>query len=225
MVKASPQAPSELSDLVRLLRDVERGKPLQANLFGLMQNHGLLAGDASTPLLTGKGKAFLNAKLSEENSSGRSQVRMPDVLERLANPRKGEATLLANHDRAAGQRFQGDLERAGLRQRTTQSWSYASLVLKSGKHGSRSQRSEPMAMLDARGRVQAACAAMGPELSGLLIDICLYDKSLAIIEKERGWPARSGKLAVALGLKALARHFGLDQVAEGVEFTRRRSSD
>lgn len=225
MVKASPKAPYELSDLVQLLRYAQRGGPIQASFFALMQTNGLLAGKAEAPLLTGKGRALLNAKLSDVDGVGCSTVRIPDVLERLANPRKGEAILLAKHDSAAAQKFQKDLERAGLRQRTTQSWSYASLVLKSGKHSSRSQRNEPVAMLDARDRVQAACAALGPELSGLLIDICLYDKSLAIIEKERGWPARSGKLAVALGLKALARHFGLDQVAEGAESGYRRASD
>lgn len=215
MAKAGAQTHYDFSDLVRLLQDIERGKPLQVPIFTLMQQNGLIAGSAGAPVLTGKGRSLLSAQVARENGTRASSVRIPDVLERLANPRKGEAALLAGQDCAAAQRFQSDLELSGLRQRTTQSWSYASLVLKGGKHSSSAQRSEPIAMLDARGRVQKACVAMGPELSGLLIDICLYDKSLAIIEKERGWPARSGKLAVALGLKALTRHYGLDQIARG----------
>lgn len=217
MAKASAKSPCELSDLIRVLHHLRRGKPVSDSMFVLMRANGLVAGSADAPMLTGKGRLLLNARANSSNDpAGVTPVHIPDVLERLANPRKGEASLLARHDIAAAQKFQQDLERAGLRQRTTQSWSYASLVLKPGKHSSAGQRSEPVAMLDARARVQAACVATGPELSGLLIDICLYDKSLAIAEQERGWPARSGKLAVALGLKALARHYGLDQIAEGV---------
>lgn len=219
MAKASAKSPCELSDLVRVLHHLRRGKPVSDSMFVLMRANGLVAGSADAPVLSGKGRLLLSAQAKStagpKGPAGVAPVHIPDVLERLANPRKGEASLLAGHDIAAARKFQQDLERAGLRQRTTQSWSYASLVLKPGKHSSAGQRSEPVAMLDARARVQAACVATGPELSGLLIDICLYDKSLAIAEQERGWPARSGKLAVALGLKALARHYGLDQIAEG----------
>lgn len=215
MAKASAKVPHELSDLIRFLQHVRRGKPVPEAMLALMRSNGLVAGATDTPILTGKGSSMLNARVKNPGNAGVASVHIPDILQRLANPRKGEAALLASHDSAAAQKFQADLERSGLRQRTTQSWSYASLVLKPGKHSSGGQRSEPVAMLDARARVQAACTAMGPELSGLLVDICLYDKSLAMIEQERGWPARSGKLAVALGLKALARHYGLDQIAEG----------
>lgn len=219
MANASAESPYELSDLIRFLHHLRRGKPVPHSMLVLMRANGLVAGSVDALVLTGKGRLLLSARASSATGlngpAGVTPVHIPDVLERLANPRKGEASLLAGHDIAAAQKFQQDLERAGLRQRTTQSWSYASLVLKPGKHSSGGQPSEPVAMLDARARAQAACVAMGPELSGLLIDICLYDKSLAMAERERGWPARSGKLAVALGLKALARHYGLDQIAEG----------
>lgn len=215
--KGPAKAACELSDLVRFLHYVARGKPVPDAMLALMRTHGLVGCSENELVLTGKGRSLLSARVVSAplDTANAAPVHVPDVLERLAHPRKGEAALLAKHDSAAGQKFQEDLERAGLRQQITQSWSYASLVLKTTKGSAGPQRNEPVAMLDARTRVQAACVAMGPELSGLLIDICLYDKSLAIVERERGWPARSGKLAVALGLKALARHYGLDQIAQG----------
>lgn len=215
MAKASARVPYQLSDLIRLLHTIQCGRVVPEHVLALMRSNGLVGGREGAPFLTGKGRSMLDAEVKDNGSAGAKAVHIPDVLQRLANPRKGEAALLARHDSAAARRFQADLERSGLRQRTTQNWSYASLVLKPGKQSSGAPGNESIGTLDARARVQLACAAIGPELSGLLVDICLYDKSLAVIEQERGWPARSGKLAVALGLKALARHYGLDQVAKG----------
>lgn len=215
MAKASAKPSHELTGIVRLLHAVKLGKPVCAVALTVMRSNGLIGGSQREPVLTGKGRSMLDAQTKATDRNDRTAVQIPDVLQRLASPRKGEAALLAPHDRAAACQFQADLERSGMRQRTTQSWSYASLVLKPGKHTSRAPGNEPVGRLDAHARVQRACTAMGPEFSGLLVDICLYDKSLAVIEQERGWPARSGKLAVALGLKALARHYGLDPVAEG----------
>ncbi len=142
-----------------------------------------------------------------------------------AGPRGDESPLLWMHRRkgaggegmigdaafAAGERLRNDLTIAGILPKVTMDWSNAARVDRSAR--SRIDLTE-MAIA-ARQRVDAAMRMVGPEFSGLLVDLCGFGKGLELIERERRWPARSAKVVVKLALASLARHYGLDDVAVG----------
>lgn len=113
----------------------------------------------------------------------------------------------------AGERLRADLWFGDMTPRVTMNWSA------SGTGGRRHGSGLGVDLLDktvaAQQRVRDALAAAGPEFAGLLIDVCGHLKGLEDIELARGWPARSAKIVLQLGLNALARHYGLIASSEG----------
>lgn len=111
----------------------------------------------------------------------------------------------------AGERLRADFTRAQLTPRVTSNWKAA---VATGPRGS-----APVAFSDvviaARQRVQHALKAVGPEFSGLLLDVCCFLKRLEDVERERAWPPRSAKIVLQFGLDGLARHYGLAAQASG----------
>ena len=110
----------------------------------------------------------------------------------LARRRGRDGRALIEADQLqAGERLRADFTRAHLMPRTTSNWSEP---LSSGRQ---------------------ALDAVGPEFAGLLLDICCFLKGLEDIERERAWPARSGKVVLQLALARLARHYGYSARARG----------
>ncbi len=127
-------------------------------------------------------------------------------LSRLARAMGGEQAWLDADEFRAGERLRSDFEMAGLGQKVTSSWDAAHLSGAGGRGPSDGLSSGERAM-DARRRVAKAMMAVGPEFSGVLMDVCCFLKGLEQVETERRWPRRSAKLLLKAGLSALDRHY------------------
>jgi hypothetical protein len=113
---------------------------------------------------------------------------------------------------AAGERLRAEFTRAHAMPRMGADWS-SPIGSAHGGGDARSTFSE--VSLAARQRLRHALYAVGPEFSGILLDICCFLKGLEDVEIERGWPARSGKVILQLALDRLARHYRLETQAKG----------
>lgn len=123
---------------------------------------------------------------------------------------KAGAPFLTAREFEAGERLRADYTRGQLMPRLGANW-VASVA--SGKRaGSGGIAELTDAALGARLRVEKAIAAVGPELAGVLIDVCCFLKGLELVETERGWPVRSAKIVLKTALGALARHYFPDEV-------------
>jgi len=111
----------------------------------------------------------------------------------------------------AGERFRRDIEQAQLLQRVTANWEAS---INAARQGADAGAVSEVA-IDARRRLVRAFDAVGPELAGLLTDVCGYLKGMEIVESERGWPPRSAKVVLKIALDRLARHYGLAIEARG----------
>ncbi|MBB4954518.1 hypothetical protein H4S14_002995 [Agrobacterium vitis] len=105
----------------------------------------------------------------------------------------------------AGERLAADFERGHLQPRVTASWEPRVAQQQKGQRPAAVDLSD--SALAARHRVTKALLALGPELSGVVLDVCCFAKGLEIVERERQWPARSAKLMLRTALLALVRHY------------------
>ncbi|MFK3778214.1 DUF6456 domain-containing protein [Agrobacterium sp. NPDC089420] len=105
----------------------------------------------------------------------------------------------------AGERLAADFHRGHLNPRVTATWEPRMAKRTKGEAGGMPDLTE--AAMAARARFSRAAEAMGPELSGVAIDICCFEKGLETVERERLWPARSAKLLLRAALLSLARHY------------------
>lgn len=201
---------------------------------------GLLRTDGENRLaLSRKGLRLLRARLSHPNSSEARRVVdaqrqaleiparqescgvRPDINTRESplawlrqrRDRDGRG-LISDIQFEAGERLRADFERAQLGPRVTASWD-------AGAVSGRQARGAPGAHLElsdlvvgARQRVEQALKSVGPELSGLLLDVCCFLKGLEQAERDGSWPRRSGKAVLQVALSQLARHYGLDRSSE-----------
>lgn len=133
----------------------------------------------------------------------------PEAVLRLGG---GESRFLAPHHVEAARRLAQLFERARMRQRVTMS--YDPTRLGGGERQTRQGELADSAMV-ARRLLSGLAAWVPRDCWDLLIDICGFDKGLQQIEAERGWPRRSAKLVLRIGLDHLASIMGLSEKAGG----------
>ena len=111
--------------------------------------------------------------------------------------RDGEA-LISQAQFDAGERLRADFWFAQITPRVTMSWSAMAPAQRRRRAGmtlaSDGDLQENFA--GARERVRRALAAVGPELAGVLIDVCCHLKGLEEAERAAGWPQRAGKVVL-----------------------------
>ncbi len=117
--------------------------------------------------------------------------------------------LISHAEFDAGERLRADFYFSQMTPRVTGNWTGVSI----DKNARRAAPGFGVELADnivaARERVRLALRAAGPELAGILIDVCCYLKGLEFLEKASGWPQRSGKIVLQIALARLARHYGL----------------
>ena len=116
---------------------------------------------------------------------------------------KDGAPFLSRSEFEAGERLRADFTRGQLMPRLGANW--VASVASGRRDGGIAELTD--AALAARLRVERAVVAVGPELSGILIDVCCFLKGMETVEIERGWPVRSAKIVLKAALGALSRHY------------------
>jgi len=135
-------------------------------------------------------------------------------LARLAAAAGGEPAFLARHQVEAGERVRRLVERARLNPRLTMSYSAAHVA--GGKGASHAGEMTDMAA-DARKALARLHEALPRDCAEVVLDVCGLEKGLQQVESERGWPRRSAKLVLRIGLDRLAEVWGIGAVAVGRE--------
>lgn len=155
-------------------------------------------------------------RVTERDAAGREINLKESPLSRLA---MGEAAYLDRHHVEAGERVRRLVERAQLRQRATMN--YTGVVSDGNSPGTASDLSDLAS--DARSAIAEIHRSLPADCAGVVLDVCGWLKGLQEVERERGWPRRSAKLVLRIGLDQLAHLYGMGPYAVGRTSTRPRA--
>jgi hypothetical protein len=133
---------------------------------------------------------------------------------------KSGRSFISDHGFDAGERLRADFTRGNMMPRVTASWD---VTVASGRQSRPQQPSYSDVVLGAQDRVRSALRSVGPELSGMLVDVCCFLKGLEDVERDRGWPPRSAKIVLSIALERLAAHYGMSSEVAGPRGTGLRS--
>jgi hypothetical protein len=218
--------PSDASDERKVLLDgVERGTiSVCRRALEAMARDGLVKERAGKVSLSSTGVAYMNRAIAGDpfqdqhrdldeihiEMPGGAEIMMANFAEsplaQLAR-RKGKEgrPFLNEQEWRAGERLRSDYTRGHLMPRMGANW--VASVASGRRDGGNSVADLTDAALASRQRVNKAIEAVGPELAGVLIDVCCFLKGLEQVETERSWPVRSAKIVLKTALGVLHRHY------------------
>lgn len=228
-LSAGPARVGATSDPARLLlqRQDDPAVSAKREMLDDLVAAGALSLDGGEVAVRSEGRARLRRLMTsgaeghagQHREMGESPVRTQEGWQRLAvncaesplvalsrrRTASGEPFLSAGELRA-GERLRRDYGKGMIMARMGVDWSSAGAGAGGRRDGNAAAELTDMA-LAARQRVDRAILAVGPELAGVLIDVCCFLKGLERVERERGWPARSAKIVLKSALAALFRHY------------------
>jgi hypothetical protein len=140
-------------------------------------------------------------------------------LARLAAPTGNDPPFLERHHVEAGERVRRLAERARLAPRLTMTYSAS----RTAGHAAQNAGDISDLAADARRALADIHRVLPRDCAGVVFDVCGMLKGLQEVERDRGWPRRSAKLVLRIGLDRLAEHYGLAPVAVGGPTRRTRN--
>ncbi len=183
------------------------GRAALARLLARVENAQAAAtgfADAQTPFRGAVGDGEI-----DDESGARRRIRYnlaESPLSGLARRRDRSGKVFLSDDLVhAGERLREDFELAQMGPRVSQNWE--KFLTGGGRVGYCPDTNVDHAPADARARVVAALADLGPGLSDVVLRCCCYLEGLEIAEKRLGWSARSGKIVLRIALMRLQRHY------------------
>lgn len=200
------------------------GRTAGADAVRGLQRSGALGGGEHECVANGETRSWLKrARLDAdafaaqhrlvESRPGAADVNLAESpLARLAASGGGAAPFLAPHHVEAGERVRRLVERAQLQPRLTMAYA---LSRTAGRQPAHAADITDMAA-EARRELARLHAVLPRDCAGVVLDVCGLLKGLQQVESERGWPRRSAKLVLRIGLEQLAQHYGLGPFATGV---------
>lgn len=192
---------------------------------------GLARNNAKTLRLTNSGSSYLKRLLNpdmpfivQHADLSKTNIKIDNTnhtvlkndnecaLSRLyARKDKKGQSWIDHNEYQAGERLRADFEKAQLSPKITAHWG-ASVAGKGRSDNGANEISD--FALDAKLRLEKSIHALGPELSGVALDVCCFLKGLESVEREKGWPPRSAKLLLKTALSILVRHYGITTGAQ-----------
>jgi len=148
-----------------------------------------------------------HVQVNNENQKVSLNTNESPLMRLFSRKTKAGTTYISMEEFQAGERLRKDFERGQLQPKI--SASLQGSVGSTGRSGFSDVNDIADFAIDARKRVGKAIDKLGPELSGVTIDICCFLKGLEHVERERQWPPRSAKLMLKTALSLLAKHYGI----------------